>query len=96
LREVKKTILKANCNKCAKPQILLEIDISFNSTHLDYLINNNYIEGKSYTKMGILYIEDDNLVAIGPFGSNRLQIKCKTNSCDESLLILENILKNIP
>lgn len=92
--EVKRTLIKSSCN-CTKPQVLFETSIPIEKKHLDYFINNNYIEGKSYTGIGILYIEDSNLVAIGPFGSNRLQIKCKNDNCDLSLSILENVLKNI-
>lgn len=95
MKEVKRISLKSSCN-CTKPQIIFEVSFPFEKKHLEFLINNNYIEGKSYTSMGILYIEDDNLVAIGPFGSNRLQIKCKNDNCDAGLSILENVLKNIP
>lgn len=95
MREVKKTLLKSSCN-CNKPQTLLETNFPFDKEHLVYFANNNFVEVKSYTKVGILYIEDANLVAIGPFGSNRLQIKCKNANCDASLANLENVIINIP
>lgn len=64
--------------------------------HVSYFIKNNYSENKSYTNVGILYIEDANIVALGPIGSNRLQIKCKNSNCDAGLANLENVIKNIP
>jgi len=95
LREVKKIAIKSRCN-CNKPQITLEVNFPFDKMHLQHFSNNNFLEMKSYTNVGILYIEDANLAAMGPFGSNRLQIKCKNDNCDASLANLESILKNMP
>lgn len=95
MRELKKSLLKSNCN-CAKPQIILELDTAFFKEHLQHFLNNNFREQKSYTNLGILYIEDANLVAIGHFGSNRLQVKCKNDNCNASLANLENVLINMP
>lgn len=95
MREVKKTLLNSRCN-CTKAQIILETDFSLDKNHLQYFTLNNFNESKSYTNVGILYIEDANLTAMGPFGSSRLQIKCKNDNCDASLANLENILRNIP
>lgn len=95
MKEVKRIQLTPSCN-CAKQQTIFEINFSLSEDQLEYFSNNNFIEGKSYTKTGIMYIEDANLIAIGPFGSNRLQIKCKNINCFASLDILESILKNMP
>lgn len=84
---------KANCSKCTKPQIIFEADFSFENKHLQLFIKNGFIENVSYTKLGILYVEDDNLVGIGPIGANRLQIKCKTAKCNESIDKIEDLLK---
>lgn len=95
MKEIKKILIKSNCN-CSKAQTILEMNFSLDRTHIQYFLNNNFTEVKSYTNVGILYIEDASLAAIGPFGSNRLQIKCKNPKCDASLAILENVLMNIP
>ena len=95
MRDVKKTLIKSTCN-CTKPQTILEVNFSFDKSQLDYFNSNNFTDIKSYTNIGILYIEDSNIAAICPFGSNRLQIKCKTANCDASVAILENILRNLP
>ena len=92
--EIKRIHLKSNCN-CGKPQLILEFNFPLEKEYLRVLTDNNFIESKSYTNLGILYLEDLNLVAVGPFGSNRLQIKCKNDKCNDSLESLENILKNI-
>jgi len=75
---------------------MLEVNFPLNKAHLQYFSNNNFSESKSYTNVGILYIEDANLTAMGSFGSNRLQIKCKNDNCGASLANLENVLKNTP
>ena len=95
MRTIKRIEIKSRCN-CNKPQITLEVNCPFSKDHLQYFSNNNFLESKSYTNVGILYIEDANVAAMGPFGSNRLQIKCKTALCDISILSLENLLKNMP
>lgn len=89
---VKKTKQKS-C--CGKSQIKLEFDFALDKEHLKYFLNSNFIESKAYTSVGILYLEDDNLVIMGPFGSNRLQVKCKNANCDASVSIVETILQNI-
>lgn len=92
--EIKRIQLKSSCN-CGKSQLILEFNFPLEKEYLQKFVDNNFIESKSYTNLGILYLEDTNLVAIGPFGSNRLQIRCKNANCDNSLVILENILKII-
>ena len=95
MKEIKKILIPSNCN-CTKQQIILELSFPLEKKYLPYFNNNNLTEVKSYINSGILYIENANLIAIGPFGSNRLQIKCKNSSCDASLADFENVLKNIP
>lgn len=95
MKEVKKTILNAGCSKCSKQQLLLETNFPIMKEHLEYFIKNNYKDIKSYSNSGIFYIEDANLIAIAPFGTNRIQIKCKNSNCSASLDILEDLIKNI-
>ena len=93
---VKRTTLKtpSKCN-CAKPQLHLEFDFPLEKEDLEYFISNGYTMVISYINIGICYIEDINLIAIGPFGSNKLQIKCKNPNCEESIVKFEELIKNI-
>jgi hypothetical protein len=93
--EVKRTVMDYGKCKCSKPSIILEFNFSLLNKYLPQLLVNNFLDSKSYTSLGICYLEDDNIVAIGPFGSNRLQIKCKNNNCEGSIVNLENMLKNM-
>lgn len=95
MKQVRKHIIGSRC-KCSKGQIILELNYSLDKAHLQILSNNNFRESKSYTDVGILYVEDANLAASGPFGSNRLQIRCKNDNCDASLANLEGVLTNMP
>jgi len=94
LTEIKKIVTKS-CSACSKGQILLQFDFPLDIAHKQFFADSKFIESKAYADRGILYVEDANLVAMGPFGSNRLNIRCKTNSCDDSVAIVEGILRNI-
>jgi hypothetical protein len=91
---VKKIVInqKSNCN-CGKTQTFFEVNFSFDKKHLQLFSNNNFKENKSYTNVGILYVESKNLIAICPFGNNKIQVKCKNKDCD--IDIFERILTSM-
>lgn len=92
----KKTILGiGNCNCGKKEQLLLELSSPIFATHLQAFVNSPFVENKTYGKTGLFYVEDAHLIAIGPFGSNRLQVKCKTTNCGSSIANLESILSSL-
>lgn len=80
---------------CGKTQIILQLDFPLEKKHLQLFLNSNFIEVKNYINSGIMFVEDTNLTASGPIGSNRLQIRCKTTDCEKSSIIIENIINNI-
>lgn len=93
---IKKTILNtASCSKCNKGQLLLELSVPLDKTHIKFFAGSSFLENKTYTNLGLFYMESIDLTAIGPFGSNRLNIKCKTANCDDNIIQLEEILKQI-
>lgn len=91
---VRHILKKPDCN-CGKTQIIFELNFSLDIKHLHVFIENGFSINKSYEKNGILYIEKDAIIAIGPYGSNRLQIKCKKTPCDEEMDLLEKMLKTL-
>lgn len=92
----KKTILGiTNCNCGKKEQLLLELSSPLTEDHLQAFVNSSFNENKIYKRTGLFYVEDIHLIAIGPFGSNRLQIKCKTTNCGPSIANLESIIGGI-
>lgn len=80
---------------CGKTQIILQFEFPLEQEHIQFFLLSNFLESKSYTSRGILYMEDPNLSIMGPFGSNRLTLKCKNKDCNNSIVIIEKILKNI-
>ena len=62
---------------------------------LAYFVAGGFRGVKSYIDIGIFYVEDINLIALAPFGTNRLQIKCKNTACEPSIVKLEELLKTI-
>jgi hypothetical protein len=79
-----KTTIKSNC-KCGKEETIYQLSLPIKKNHLQFFTKNGYIESTPYTKIGILFVENNNFVLICPFGSNRLQVKCKKSNCDDIL-----------
>lgn len=59
---------------------------------LPLLISKGFTEGKSFSKAGILYVENEALIATGAFNTNVLQIKCKNSNCNGAISALEELL----
>lgn len=89
---IKKTTLKSTGCKCSKEQLIFELSVSLDKSYIQLFNGSGFLEVKSYTNLGILYVESKDLTAIGPFGSNRLNIKCKTANCQNNILELEKII----
>jgi hypothetical protein len=93
---IKKTILNtASCSKCNKGQLIIELGIPLDKDHIKFFTGSKFMENKTYTNLGLFYMESIDLTAIGPFGSNRLNIKCKTDNCENNIIELEHILIKI-
>jgi hypothetical protein len=86
--------IKTKCN-CGKPQTIYEVNFPININTLQFFIKNNFIEKKSYTKIGIMYVDNKELVLIGTIGSNKIEVKCKTSNCKELLNSFEDLLSKI-
>ncbi|MCZ2224489.1 MAG: hypothetical protein LC122_12770 [Chitinophagales bacterium] len=80
---------------CRGSSIFLKLDLKIEKSWIEYLKTCGFTEYKNFTSAGILYLFSKELTIIGPFGSDRLQVKCKTNLCHESLNILENALAGL-
>jgi len=88
----KRNIIKS-C--CGNSRTTLELDSSVLHNFISIFANNGFIANESYSKSGFFYAENNDLIVIGPFGGNSLQIKCKNNKCDDSILKVEEILASI-
>lgn len=79
---------------CGNKSLILKIDKPITHNFLNLLIANGFKEQQHFTKAGILYADNQEMIIISPLGSNRIQIKCKKNNCEEKISDLEKLLDN--
>jgi len=80
---------------CGKKSTIYKIDRPIDTSLLSALVSVGFTELAHFTAAGILYVDNSDFIVTGPFGSNRLQIKCKRSDCDQKLNTLEEQLKQI-
>lgn len=80
---------------CGKTAISLKLSVPVSKDFIPLLVGKGYTEAVHFTKAGMLYIENANLIATGIFGSDSLQIKCKINNCAEFINAFEELLTNM-
>jgi hypothetical protein len=82
---------------CGSKQIVIEVPFPIKRELLSYFINERYSSPKEYAKTtsSLLYVENDNLIAIAAIGSNLFKIKCKHKDCSDDILSFEETLKAI-
>lgn len=80
---------------CGKSAITLKLDRPITRDFLTLFIGNGFSELANFTKAGILYIENDHIIATGAFGTDKLQIKCKKADCQENLNDIEGLLQQL-
>jgi len=93
--KIERIVAPSNCSKCGGKSLLLILGISISKDFLSLFQNNGFRELKHFTNAGILYVENDELIVHGPFGSNKLQVKCKKSECQEILNKLEELLQQL-
>ena len=74
---------------------MFELDKPIEKQHLQLFQNTQFTQAPSYSRLGLVYLESNNLIAHGSIGSSRIQVKCKNNKCDNDIIELEEILKKI-
>jgi hypothetical protein len=59
---------------------------------LDILKSNGFTEAPHFTKAGMVYADNPDLIVTGPFGGDKLNAKCKKQDCNQSLNDFEALL----
>lgn len=77
---------------CGKNAIIFKINKPLTKEFLASLISVGFKETEHFTKAGILYADNSDFIITGPFGSNRLQVKCKKSECSEKINDFEALL----
>lgn len=80
---------------CGKTSIIFKIDQPLDKNHLNKLIEFGFKEAEHFTKAGILYADNLDLIVTGPFGSDRLQVKCKIANCNQKVNDFEVLLAQL-
>lgn len=77
---------------CGTSQIIFKFDQPIDQSLLQYLKSSGFTEAAHFTAAGVLYADNLDLIITGPFGSNKLQAKCKKADCTKSLNDFEALL----
>ena len=90
--KAEKFIIKACCGKTS---IVFKTDTTITKNTLNSLIRLGFVESAHLTKAGILYVDNLDFIVTGPFGSDRLQVKCKRSDCNQKINEFEELLPHL-
>lgn len=96
--KIERIVAPQGCSKCGGMNLLLKLSASVSKDFLSLFQNNGFKEQAHFTQAGILYVENDNLTVHGPFGSDKLHVKCKKTEkadCQEILNKFEALLQQL-
>jgi len=82
-------------NCCGRTSLVFKIDQPLSKKHLSFFIANGFNEASHFTAAGILYVDNSALVVTGPFGSDRLTVKCKIDNCISHVNTIEELLRKL-
>lgn len=79
---------------CGTASVAFKLDTPISKAFLPLLVDKGYTAPSHFTKAGILYVENEGLIATGAFGSDILQIKCRIakDKCEKFINTFEEIL----
>lgn len=80
---------------CGKPFVVFKTDQPITQDLLKSLVNLGFKGADHFLKAGILYVDNSDLIILSPFGSDRLQIKCKKVNCDQKIDDFEVLLQQL-
>lgn len=78
---------------CGKSQIVFRLFQPISLALLEFVKSHNFHEQAHFTKAGVLYADNLELIVIGSFGTDKLQVKCKKDQCDQILADFEALLQ---
>lgn len=80
---------------CGKTSLIFKVDQPLTKEHLASLVSFGFKEAVHFTNAGMLYADNLDLIVTGPFGSDRLQVKCKVTDCHQKLNDFEVLLAQL-
>lgn len=82
---------------CGRTSLIFKTDQGLTKGHLDSLVKLGFKEAEHFTKAGILYVDNPDLIVTGPFGSDKLQVKCtsRVKDCTQKINDFEVLLQQL-
>ena len=80
---------------CGRTSLILRIDQPLSKEILASLVNAGFKEAAHFTKAGILFADNGELIVTGPFGADRVQVKCRIADCNQKLNDFESLLQTL-
>lgn len=80
---------------CGRTSIIFKIDQPIDRKLLDFLTKIGFNEAAHFTKNGLLYVDNLDFIVTGPFGSDKLQVKCRKLDCQQKLNDFEALLSQM-
>jgi len=77
---------------CGRKSLIFRADQPLTEEVLAKLVQVGFKPHDNLVKAGILYADNDALIISGPFGSDRLQVSCKMQDCEQNLKDFEELL----
>lgn len=77
---------------CGHEAHIFEPEKPIRKFQIDVFKRAGYNVPPNFFKHGLLYITNGRLVASGPYGSNRVNVKCYGNDCGKLLYDFEQLL----
>ena len=77
---------------CGGMGLFFKTDQGLTADFITKLVELGFKELPQFTKAGIIYVDNVDLIVTGPLGSDRLQVKCKSADCAEKLNEFEALL----
>ena len=80
---------------CGNTSLIFKTNRPIAKNDIDKLTALGFTEATHFTKAGILYVDNSDLIITGPIGSDRLQVKCKIRDCTQKVNDFEVLLQQL-
>ena len=77
---------------CGNKQIIFKFDRPIQQDIINYLKSNEFIESENFTKVGMLYMHNSDIIVSAPMGADRVNVRCKKSACEQILNDFEALL----
>lgn len=80
---------------CGRTAVIFKTDQPLTVKFIEEMVKRGFVENKSFTKAGILYMDNPDFNLTGPIGSDRLSVNCRYAECTQKMNDLEALLQQL-